>query len=60
MEKNIQKIEKKKFPILAAILLVIGIVWFLNDLRVLTINVPWVPLVILIIALGMIINRYNN
>lgn len=60
MEKNIQIPNKRKFPTLAVILLVLGIVWFLNDLRVLTFNVPWVPLVIMIIAIGMIFNRYNS
>lgn len=60
MEKNFQKPSKRKFPTLATILLVLGIVWFLNDLKVLAVNVPWVPLAIIIIALGIIINRYNN
>jgi len=60
MEKNIQMLNKRKFPTLATILLVLGIVWFLNDLRVLTFNVPWVPLIIIVIAIGMIFNRYNN
>ena len=60
MEKNIQMLNKRKFPTLATILLVLGIVWFLNDLRVLTFNVPWVPLIIIVIAIGMIFDRYNS
>lgn len=46
------------FPIGGAILLIIGIVWLLNSLNVLMINVPWVPLVVIVIGIGIIINHY--
>lgn len=52
--------KKKKFPTLATIILLLGITWFLNDLRVLTFNVPWIPLIIIVIAIGMIFDRYNS
>lgn len=48
----------KKFPTFAAILLILGIVWFLNDLHILTIEIPWIPLILIIIAVGIIVERY--
>jgi len=51
---------KIKFPVLAVILLVFGIVWILNDLGYLIIDVPWIPVVLIVIAIGMIANRYSK
>jgi len=36
----------------------LAIAWALSDLGYLTINIPWVPVVIGVIAIGMIANRY--
>ncbi|MEK6873215.1 MAG: hypothetical protein AABW91_00030 [Nanoarchaeota archaeon] len=49
---------KKKFPTLAVILLAIGIIWLLTELNIITINIPWIPIALIIIAIGLIINRY--
>jgi hypothetical protein len=51
---------KSKFPILAVILLVVGIIWLVNELGYLAITIPWVPVVLIIIAVGLIINRYKG
>ena len=48
----------RKFPMLATILLVVGIIWLLTELKVILIPIPWIPVVLIVIALGMIINRY--
>ncbi len=45
------------FPTFAVILLVFGIIWLLNDLNLISISVPWIPLVLIIVAVGMIYNR---
>ena len=50
--------RKGKFPMLATILLIVGIIWLLTELKVITIPIPWIPVVLIVIALGMIINRY--
>jgi hypothetical protein len=52
--------KKRAFPTLAVILLVLGAVWLLNDMGYLAIKVSWVPLVLVIVAAGMIINRYRE
>jgi len=49
---------RRRFPTLAVILLVVAIVWLVSDLGYLTVNIPWIPVILLIIAVGMIINRY--
>lgn len=48
---------KRRFPTFAIILLAIGLIWLLNDLKLITIDIPWIPVIIIIIALVMIINR---
>jgi hypothetical protein len=51
---------KNKFPMLATILLVFGIVWLLETLGYLAIQFPWLPVIVIIVSVGMIINRYNR
>ena len=48
----------RRFPTLAVILLVVGITWLLSELKLFTVPVPWWPVVLIIVAIGMIINRY--
>lgn len=48
---------KRKFPMLATILLIFAIIWLLSDLDILTISIPWIPVVLIIVAVGMIYNR---
>jgi hypothetical protein len=61
MAKEKQEAEKsnEKFPTLATILLVIGVAWLLNDTGIFFIKIPWVPLILVVVAIGMIINRYK-
>jgi len=51
---------KRKFPTLAVIVLIFALVWFLSDTGYLGIDIPWVPTIIAIIAIGMIVNRYSE
>jgi hypothetical protein len=52
--------RRKSFPTLAVILLVFAIVWLLDELGVLVINVPWVPVILIVVAVGMIFNRFKE
>jgi len=52
--------NKGKFPILATILLIVGVIWLLTELKVIAIPIPWIPVVLIVIAIGMIINRYTR
>ena len=48
---------KKKFPALAVVLLLFAIAWLLSDLEYLVIDIPWIPVILAVIAIGMIWNR---
>lgn len=50
--------RKKKFPTLAVIVLVFAIAWLFSELGYLKINIPWIPLILIIVAVGWIVNRY--
>ncbi|VVB81181.1 Uncharacterised protein [uncultured archaeon] len=53
--------KQKGFPTFAVILLVIGAVWLLSELSIIKIiSIPWVPVVLLIIAIGMLYNHYTK
>jgi hypothetical protein len=51
---------KIKFPILAVILLIVGIVWALNSMEIIALDLPWLPIILIVIAVGMIANRYSG
>jgi len=52
--------REHRFPTFAVILLVVGVIWLLNELNVIAVKIPWIPIVLVIVALGMIINRYTK
>ena len=49
-----------KFPTFPTILIVIGVLWLLNELKILPFELPWLPIVIIIIGLGMYINSSDK
>jgi uncharacterized membrane protein len=51
---------KKKFPVLAIILLVFAVSWLLSELGYWSINIPWIPVILIVVAVGIIINRYSK
>ena len=52
---------KRKFPTFAIIVFIFAIVWLLTDLEVIPrIDWPWLPLVLAIIALGWIFDRFRS
>ena len=42
---------KRRFPTFALLVLVFAVIWLLKDLGVIVIDVPWVPVILIIIAL---------
>ena len=46
------------FPTFAIIVLLIGIFWLLNELDVLKAHIPWIPIVIIVVALGWIVDHF--
>jgi predicted RND superfamily exporter protein len=57
-QEKVSRHRNRIFPIFGVIVLLIGIVWFLNALNLFTISVPWIPLVLIVIGIGMIVNHY--
>ncbi|MBU0894454.1 MAG: hypothetical protein KKF48_05090 [Nanoarchaeota archaeon] len=51
---------KTKFPVLAVVLLLFALVWVFTELGYFNITVPWIPIVLAIIAIGMIFNRFSK
>ena len=51
---------KRGFPTFAVIVLVLSIIWLLQSLGVLAIDVPWLPIIAIIIAIGWIMDRYSK
>jgi len=50
----------KGFPTVPIILLVVGILWLLNSLNVITAEIPWWPIVLIIIAIGLVVGYYRK
>lgn len=51
---------RKRFPVLAVILLLFAISWILSELGIWAIDIPWIPVILAVITIGMIINRYSH
>ena len=56
MEKD--KCCHPNFPALAIVLLILGFVWLLSELKVLVIDIPWWPVILVVLALVWIIKFY--
>ncbi|MGD9275622.1 MAG: hypothetical protein PVJ67_00455 [Candidatus Pacearchaeota archaeon] len=50
---------KTKFPVLATLLLIFGIVWLVNVIGFANISLPWLPVILIVVAIAMIANRYR-
>lgn len=55
-----KKAKQGRFPIFWAIVLFFAIVWLLSELNLLDIDVPWIPAILVIIAVGAIINSLRG
>ena len=58
MEKG-KKYCEGAFPTFAVIVLAVGVLWLLADLGIITANIPWLPIILIIVAVGMIAKRYK-
>jgi len=52
--------QKRKFPTFAIIVLIAAVFWFISELGYLEINIPWIPLILIIVSLGWIFNRFKT
>ena len=52
--------EKKGFPTFAVIVLILAVLWLLSETGILTLSIPWIPLIVAIVALGWVIDYYTK
>lgn len=52
--------KNKRFPTLAVILLVFAVTWLFSDLGYFAIDIPWIPTILIVVAIGMIWNRFRD
>lgn len=52
--------KKRRFPTLAILVLIAALIWLFSDLGYIQVNVPWIPLILIVLATGWIINRYTE
>jgi len=45
---------------MAVILLVVGIIWLLSELKLIDVNIPWIPVILIVISIGWIFNRFSG
>ncbi len=48
---------RRTFPTLAFIILVFAGLWLLRELEIIDFKLPWLPVVLIVIAIGIIFNR---
>jgi hypothetical protein len=52
--------KKEIFPTISIIILVTGILWLINELEILKIDIPWFPVVLIIIGIAGILEFYRR
>jgi len=51
---------KRGFPTFAVIIFVLAVVWILQDTGLLSVHIPWFPVILAIIAFGWIVDSYRK
>ncbi len=52
--------KEGKFSIFWAVILIVSLVWFLRELGYLHLDIPWLPLIIIIVSFGALINNFRK
>lgn len=50
---------RRKFPFLGVLLLVFGLSWMFEEMGIWSVNLPWIPIIVVLIAVSLIVNRYS-
>ncbi|MGY4884109.1 MAG: hypothetical protein ACP5NZ_00860 [Nanobdellota archaeon] len=48
---------RRRFPVLGFLVLIFAGLWLLREMSVIDLRVPWLPIVLIVIAIGIIFNR---
>jgi len=65
LNKEVKKMKNiccsgKQFPTCASILLIIGVWWLLEQLNIISMKLPFWPLLFVIVGFGLIINHQKK
>ena len=52
--------RRKGFPTFAVIVLVLSLLYLLDSLNILATRIPWLPIILIIVASGWIVDRYSD
>ena len=52
--------KAKSLPVFAIIVLLIGILWLLAELGVISANIPWWPVILILLGANWIYEFYNK
>lgn len=52
--------KKNKFPVFAFVVLVFSTFWLLEELNLYEINLPFLPVILIIASMGWIYNRFRK
>ena len=50
----------KRFPTFAFVVLILGLLWLAVEMHWITIPIPWLPLIVVVVAAGWIVNHYTR
>ncbi|MEA3413951.1 MAG: hypothetical protein U9Q99_00280 [Nanoarchaeota archaeon] len=50
---------KNKFPVFAVLVLIFAIIWLLESLGLFSLDLPWLPVILIVTAVGWIFNRFR-
>ena len=50
---------KKGCPTFAVIVLALALMWLFTEMEIIILDIPWFPLILVIIAVGWIVNHYR-
>ena len=48
------------FPTFWTIILLLAIAWLLKEMGYLNVDIPWLPTILIVIAIGAIVNHYGK
>lgn len=48
------------FSIIPLLVLILAVLWFLDDIALINTNIPWLPVIFMIISIGWILHSGHN
>ncbi len=56
-KKSLCDCDCGSFPTFAVAVLLLGVAWLLKDIGVISFDIPWLPVIVIVVALSWIINH---